>query len=176
MDISWTIYVHIKYGAVESGSILLFQGLRCWKEVHCHYCVVQDETCTLYTSLFRLLLIWINSAVKWQDLIYSNKRSMQQKGDNNHIIVVSKTSYFKFSYYGEKFAFLCYFCPPNLRQLHFYLTVLGLLTAIRKKEGREEWTFLILSLIFHCIRRSHWPCKLISVLSGACACSSRQCI
>lgn len=61
-------------------------------------CRAQWDISTLYTSLFWLLLIWINSAVKWQDLIYSNKRSMQQKGDSHQIIVLSKTSYFKDNY------------------------------------------------------------------------------
>lgn len=102
-----TVHVHEKYGAFQSERILLFQRVRCRKGVHCHYCVVHGETRTLYTSLFWLLLIRINSAVKWQDLIYSNKRSMQQKGDSNHIIVLSKTSYFKCSYCEEMFVIFC---------------------------------------------------------------------
>lgn len=99
-DTRWIIYM------LEERPAFFLQRLRCGEGVHCRYCVVHGETCTLYISLFWLLLIRINSAVKWQDLIYSNKRSMQQKGDGNHIILVSKTSYFKDSYCEETFAFL----------------------------------------------------------------------
>lgn len=56
--------MHMKHGGAKSEGILLFRGVRCGKGVHCHYCVAHKETCTLYTSLFWLLLIWINSAVK----------------------------------------------------------------------------------------------------------------
>lgn len=44
---------------------------------------------------------------------------MQQKGDGSHVILVSKTSYFKDTYCGETFVIFLLFLSPNLRLITF---------------------------------------------------------